>query len=93
MSGKSDKGELTWPSFVTIHFRRTLRQQVSLLTMEIGGGIGAKADLMLARYPANVREQTTDLLWVLAAKPGDAVTEFGRASLGQWRAQSKVETL
>jgi hypothetical protein len=33
--------------------------------------LAAKADLMLARYPAYIREQITDLLRVLAAKPGD----------------------
>ena len=32
----------------------------------------AQADLMLARYPAYVREQITELLRVLAAKPGEA---------------------
>jgi hypothetical protein len=34
-----------------------------------GTELAAQADLMLARYPANVREQITDLLRVLAAKP------------------------
>ena len=32
----------------------------------------ARADLMLARYPAYVREQIAELLRVLAAKPGEA---------------------
>jgi hypothetical protein len=32
----------------------------------------AQADLMLARYPAAVREQIIDLLQVLAERPGDA---------------------
>jgi hypothetical protein len=32
----------------------------------------AQADVMLARYPADVREQIADLLRVLAAKPGEA---------------------
>jgi hypothetical protein len=32
----------------------------------------AQADLLLARYPAYVREQITELLMVLAAKPGQA---------------------
>lgn len=32
----------------------------------------AKVDLMLARYPDYVREQITELLRVLAAKPGEA---------------------
>jgi len=30
-----------------------------------------QTDLMLARYPAYVREQITELLRVLAAKPGE----------------------
>jgi hypothetical protein len=34
--------------------------------------LAAKADLMLARYPADVREQITELLRVLVAKPGEA---------------------
>jgi hypothetical protein len=34
--------------------------------------LAAQADLMLARYPADVREQITELLRVLAAKPGEA---------------------
>jgi hypothetical protein len=32
----------------------------------------AQADLTLARYPAEVREQIIDLLQVLAERPGDA---------------------
>ena len=32
----------------------------------------AKADLTLARYPAYIREEITDLLRVLAAKSGEA---------------------
>jgi hypothetical protein len=31
-----------------------------------------QADRMLARYPADVREQISELLRVLAEKPGDA---------------------
>jgi hypothetical protein len=38
--------------------------------------LAAQADLMLARYPTAVREQITDLLGVLAAKPGEAETKF-----------------
>ena len=34
--------------------------------------MAAKADLMLARYPDYIREQITELLRVLAAKPGEA---------------------
>jgi hypothetical protein len=37
-----------------------------------GAELAAQADLMLARYPAEVREQITDLLRVLATKPGEA---------------------
>jgi hypothetical protein len=32
----------------------------------------AQADLMLARYPNYIREEITDLLRVLAEKPGEA---------------------
>jgi hypothetical protein len=38
-----------------------------------GGELSAKADLMLARYPAYIREEMTDLLRVLAEKPRKAV--------------------
>jgi hypothetical protein len=41
-----------------------------------GDELSAKANLMLARYPAAVRKQITDLLQVLAAKPGEAETKF-----------------
>jgi hypothetical protein len=37
-----------------------------------GAELAAQADLMLARYPAYVREQITELLRVLAQKPGQA---------------------
>lgn len=37
-----------------------------------GAELSAKADLMLACYPAYVREQITDLLRILAAKLGEA---------------------
>jgi len=37
-----------------------------------GAELAAQADLMLARYPADVREQITELLRVLVAKPGEA---------------------
>jgi hypothetical protein len=37
-----------------------------------GAELATRADLMLARYPADVRAQITDLLRVLAEKPGDA---------------------
>jgi hypothetical protein len=37
-----------------------------------GAESAAQADRMLARYPADVREQITELLRVLAEKPGDA---------------------
>lgn len=37
-----------------------------------GAELAAQADLMLARYPADVREQITELLRVLAAKPGES---------------------
>jgi hypothetical protein len=46
-----------------------------------GAELAAQADLMLARYPADVREQITELLQVLAEKPGEAQTEFGSLSL------------
>ena len=36
-----------------------------------GAELAAQADLMLARYPDYVRDQITELLRVLAAKPGD----------------------
>jgi hypothetical protein len=36
-----------------------------------GAGLAAQA-LMLARYPDYIREQVTELLRVLAAKPGEA---------------------
>jgi hypothetical protein len=38
----------------------------------LGAELAAQADLMLARYPADVREQITELLQVLAEKPGEA---------------------
>ena len=34
--------------------------------------VAAQANLMLARYPADVREQIIDLLQLLAERPGDA---------------------
>jgi hypothetical protein len=37
-----------------------------------GAESATQADRTLARYPADVREQITDLLRVLAEKPGDA---------------------
>ena len=37
-----------------------------------GAELATQADRMLARYPADVREQITELLRVLAEKPGDA---------------------
>ena len=37
-----------------------------------GAELAAQAGVMLARYPANVREEVTELLRVLAAKPGEA---------------------
>ena len=37
-----------------------------------GAELAIRADLMLARYPTDVREQITGLLRVLAEKPGDA---------------------
>jgi hypothetical protein len=37
-----------------------------------GADLAAQADLMLARYSADFREQVTELLMVLAAKPGEA---------------------
>jgi hypothetical protein len=37
-----------------------------------GVELAAYADLMLARYPVYIREQVTELLMVLAAKPGQA---------------------
>jgi len=40
-----------------------------------GDDLAAKADLMLARYPAYVREQIGELLRVLAAKPGEGENE------------------
>jgi hypothetical protein len=36
-----------------------------------GAELAAQADLMLAHYPADVREQITELLRVLAAQPGE----------------------
>ena len=41
-----------------------------------GAELAARADLMLTRYPTDVREQITELLRVLAAKPGE---EFAKA--------------
>ena len=37
-----------------------------------GAELAAQADLMLARYPADIREQITELLRVVAARPGEA---------------------
>jgi hypothetical protein len=37
-----------------------------------GAELAAQADVMLARYPTYIREQITELLRVLAAKPGEA---------------------
>src|SRR5271157_3766905 len=37
-----------------------------------GAELAAQADLMLARYPADVRQQITELLQVLAKQPGEA---------------------
>jgi hypothetical protein len=37
-----------------------------------GAELAAKADLMLARYPADLRDQVTELLRVLAEKPKKA---------------------
>ena len=39
-----------------------------------GAELAAQAKVRLARYPADVREQITDLLRVLAEKPGTAET-------------------
>lgn len=36
-----------------------------------GAELAAQADLLLARYPADIRDQITELLRVLAAKPGE----------------------
>ena len=36
-----------------------------------GAELAAQADLMLARYPDYVRDQITELLRVLAEKPGE----------------------
>jgi hypothetical protein len=36
-----------------------------------GAELAAQADLMLARYPAHVREQITELLQLLVEKPGE----------------------
>jgi hypothetical protein len=38
-----------------------------------GGELSAKADLLLAQYPAYIREQITDLLRVLNEKPRETV--------------------
>lgn len=37
-----------------------------------GPELAAQADLVLARYPADIREQITELLQVLAEKRGEA---------------------
>ena len=37
-----------------------------------GAELAAQADLMLARYPADIRGQITELLQILAAKQGEA---------------------
>ena len=37
-----------------------------------GAELAAQAGVMLAHYPANVREEVTELLRVLAEKPGGA---------------------
>ena len=42
-----------------------------------GAYLAAQADLMLARYSADFREQVTELLMVLAAKPGRPEIEAG----------------
>ena len=49
-------------------FRTTLKGR----GLNRGAELAAQADLMLGRYPADVREQITELLRVLAAKPGEA---------------------
>ena len=38
----------------------------------LGDELAAQADLMLARYPVDVREQITELLRVLAERPIEA---------------------
>jgi hypothetical protein len=49
-----------------------------------------KADLTLARYPAYVREQITDLMRVLAEKPGEAEKRRSIADLHWlWRLKSE----
>jgi hypothetical protein len=40
-----------------------------------GEELATQADVMLARYPVYIREQVTELLMVLAAKPGEAGSE------------------
>jgi hypothetical protein len=45
-----------------------------------GAELAAKADLMLARYPDYIREQVTELLRVLAAKPGQVEKGVIKAS-------------
>jgi hypothetical protein len=42
-----------------------------------GEEFATQADLKLARYPADVRDQVTELLRVLSAKPGE-VEKGGR---------------
>jgi hypothetical protein len=37
-----------------------------------GAELAAQADLLLARYPADIRGQVTELLRVLAAREGEA---------------------
>jgi hypothetical protein len=39
--------------------------------------LAAQADLLLADYPTDVREQIIELICLLASKPGPQKTEFG----------------
>ena len=55
-----------------------LRQNASSVAAAVHHGdrraeLSEHADLMLARYPAYIREEITDLLRVLAKKPREAV--------------------
>ena len=63
-----------------MHSRMIPRQQVSLFQGgNRGAELAAKADLMLARYPDYIREQVTELLRVLAAKPDRWKKGFDRS--------------
>ena len=58
------------PKYASSHDGRPTR--LESCGRNLGDELAAQADLMLARYPADVRQQITELLQVLAEKPGEA---------------------